>query len=158
MVSLRQSALHPHPWPLRIPESLRLQNPSKSINPHLVTQISERYIPLSLNTSTTSKCPTTLPVKKFPLHIHFCPKKPSWKEGLPSLPDPADAACGQSLGGDGGALLHEPPHREPQRVPQGVLVHQEVAPTLGAGMGAVPLVWSQPERTRNGRAQGNGTL
>lgn len=66
-----------------------------------------------------------------------------------TLPDSTDAARGQRLGGDGGALLHEAPDGKPQAVAERVLVDEEVASALRAGVGAVPLIRRQPERRNN---------
>lgn len=64
-------------------------------------------------------------------------------------PDSADAAGGQSPGHDLGALLHEAAHREPQTVPQGVLVHEDVRPLPKTRVRVVPFIGAEP---------GGGTL
>lgn len=45
-------------------------------------------------------------------------EKPSFRGRSTCLPDSTDTARGERLGGDGGALLHEPPDRKPQAVAQ----------------------------------------
>ena len=63
-------------------------------------------------------------------------------------PYSTDAARGEGAGGDGGPLLHEPPHGEPETVAQRVLVDEEVTAPLQAGVGIVPLVGGESKQTR----------
>lgn len=62
------------------------------------------------------------------------------------LPNSTDAACGERPGGNSGALLHEPPHGEPEAVPQRVLINEQTTASLEAGVWIVPLVRGEPGR------------
>lgn len=63
-------------------------------------------------------------------------------------PHSADTTCGQSPGGDGGALLHEASDGKPETVAKRVLVDQQVTATLQTGVGVVPLIGCQSGEKR----------
>lgn len=62
-----------------------------------------------------------------------------------SSPYSTDTTCGESSWSNGGTLLHESSYREPETVPQRVLINEETTASLQAGVWVVPFIGGQPE-------------